>query len=373
MNRIAPIIGMFLACFGGVFGALWAHEKLQARTGDRGAASLEALVNTKPVRYEPTKAEADFSGAAAKIMPSVVSVDMLRASMWDPSGGQTVSGQGSGVIITGDGYIVTNNHVVENADSLRVHLSSGKQYDARIVGRDPVSDLALLKVEANNLPAAELGDSEGLRIGEWVLAVGNPLGFEGTLSVGIVSALNRDLPGSQQGAPLVGAIQTDAAINQGNSGGALANVHGQVIGINTQIASPNRGSVGIGFAIPASRVRKAVDDIRKYGRVRHPDLGITRFAASWVLQHEQFEVEIGPNPPENGLVVQSIIEGSPAAKAGVERWDVIVEINGKPMTTLNDYLTYLLKAELGQKARVKYWHKGETKEATIELAEVGRN
>jgi S1-C subfamily serine protease len=368
--KLLPILGVFAACFAGVYGALWLHDRQAAPQGS-GAPSLESLVQTKPIRYERSAGSADFSDVARRLMPTVVSIDRLQTSPFDPMVQAQVSGQGSGVIITSDGYIVTNNHVIEDAEQVVVHTMSGKQYSAKVVGRDNISDLALLKVSAAGLPAAELGDSDDIRIGEWVLAVGNPLGFEGTLSVGIVSQMNRDLPGGPQGAPLVGAIQTDAAINQGNSGGALANVHGQVIGINTQIASPNRGSVGIGFAIPANRVRKAVDDIRKFGKVRHPDLGVRRVAPSWTLQSPRFAEQIGSNPPERGLVVYEVKPGSPADKAGITQWDVIVAIDGKPVTSVSDYLTYMMKAEIGQKATVEYWHQGDGRKTTLALVEAG--
>jgi S1-C subfamily serine protease len=358
---------MFVVCFAGVFAALVLHDKF---TGAGGAASLKQLVQTTPVRYEKQAGEIAFEEATDKLMPAVVSVDVLQSSPLSDS--PEMRGQGSGVIITGDGYIITNNHVIENADEILVNLMNHKQFRATVVGKDGIADLALLKVNATGLPAAELGDSDDTQVGQWVLAIGNPLGYEGTLSVGVISALNRDLPGSRGSAPLVGAIQTDAAINQGNSGGALANVHGQVIGINTVIASPNRGSVGIGFAIPSNQVRRAVDDIRRYGRVRHADLGITQFAESFLLRHPEFEEQIGPNPPENVLIVGDIAPGSPIDNAGIAKYDVITAIDGKPMRTANDYVTYLLKAKLGQVAHIAYWSRGKDKTANVTLAELDR-
>jgi S1-C subfamily serine protease len=298
----------------------------------------------------------------------VVSVDVFRASPF--SSNAQLASQGSGVIITEDGYIVTNNHVIENGDEIHVNLTNGKQYRAEVIGGDSITDLALLKVEAKGLPTAELGDSDAVTVGQWVLAIGNPLGYEGTLSVGVVSAKNRDLPMGPDASALVGAIQTDAAINQGNSGGALGNVHGQVTGINSAIATPNRGSVGIGFAIPSNRVKKAVDEIRKYGRVRHPDLGVRTFKHSGYLRHPRFAEQIGPNPPEKGVVIDDLVGDSPLGHAGIREWDVITSIDGKPMEQLNDYLTFLFKAELGQKVKVSYWSRGENKTATVTLAEV---
>lgn len=365
-GRWLPFGLMFLVCFGGVFAALRLNDQIERR---EGPSSLDALVNSKPIQYPKGSANADFQEAVSKILPAVVSVDVFRSTPF--SAGAQLASQGSGVILTSDGYIITNSHVIRNGDEIHVNLTNGKQFSAEVIGDDPISDLALLKVEAKGLPTAELGDSDTASVGQWVLAVGNPLGYEGTLSVGVVSALNRDLPLGPESAPLIGAIQTDAAINQGNSGGALSNIHGQVIGINSAIATPNRGSVGIGFAIPSNRVKKAVDEIRKYGRVRHPDLGVQMFKPPYYLKLPQFAEEIGPNPPKQGLILDVIIPESPLDKAGLKKWDVITSINGKTMASVDSYLSYLFKAELGQKATINYWSRGTNKSATVTLEEVG--
>jgi S1-C subfamily serine protease len=365
MKNWLPFGLMFVVCFGGVFAALRLNEQIEAGNGPE---SLDALVKSQPIDYPKAAGEVAFEEAVHKILPAVVSVDVFRASPF--SSDAQLASQGSGVILTSDGYIITNNHVIQNGDEIHVNLVNGKQYKAEVVGADSISDLALIKVDAKDLPAAELGDSDAVDVGQWVLAIGNPLGYEGTLSVGVVSALNRDLPLGPESAALVGAIQTDAAINQGNSGGALGNVHGQVIGINSAIATPNRGSVGIGFAIPSNRVRKAVDEIRKYGRVRHPDLGVRAFKPPYYLRHPQFAEQIGPNPPKDGLVVSEIASGSPLGKAGIKEWDVITSIGGKEMSTLNDYLTFLFKAELGQSVKLNYWTHGQNKVVTVTLEEV---
>lgn len=365
-GRWLPFGLMFLVCFGGVFAALRLNDQWER---NEGPASLDALVKSKPIQYPKGEGSADFEVAVGKILPAVVAVDVFRSTPF--SEGAQLASQGSGVILTSDGYIVTNSHVIKNGDEIHVNLTNGKQYPAKVVGDDPISDLALLKVDAKGLPTAELGDSDTAAVGQWVLAVGNPLGYEGTLSVGVVSALNRDLPLGPESAPLIGAIQTDAAINQGNSGGALGNIHGQVIGINSAIATPNRGSVGIGFAIPSNRVKKAVDEIRKYGRVRHPDLGVQVFKPPYFLRLPQFAETFGSNPPKNGLVVDTVVPGSPLAAAGLGEWDVITSINGESMSSLDNYLSFLFKAELGQKAEITYWSRGKTKSVTVTLSEVG--
>jgi serine protease Do len=367
MRKSTPYIFLFLAVFGGVIGGMWVYDRVMQPKPQR-QDSLGTLVNTQPVEYPKQAGQIAFEATAAKLLPSVVSVYRREQSFWGEE--MQISGQGSGVIITPDGYIVSNHHVVAGAQALDVKLNDGRVLQAKLVGEDPISDLALLKLDATNLPAAELADSDKIAIGEWVLAVGSPLGYDSTLSVGVVSAKNRDLPGDRGRAPLVGAIQTDAAINQGNSGGALANIHGQVVGINTQIASMTGGSIGIGFAIPANRVKRFVDDIRKYGRPRHADLGVLRFGRSEWLRDPGFAEEIGPNPPQEGLVIWAVVPDSPLAKAGLGKLDVIIEIDGNPMITLDNYLTFLLKAEIGQKAVVKFWQKGQVKTATVELEEM---
>jgi S1-C subfamily serine protease len=366
MTKAAPFLFLFLAVFGGVFGGMWVYEKFTQ--GAPGASSLNQLVKTQPVSLPKATGQIAFESAAKKLLPSVVSVFRRQASFMSEE--LQVSGQGSGVILTQDGFIITNYHVVEGAQAVDVRLGNGRSLSARIVGLDQISDLALLKLESKGLPAADLADSDSLEIGEWVLAVGSPLGFESTLSVGVVSAKNRDLPGGGRQTPLVGAIQTDAAINQGNSGGALANVHGQVVGINTQIASTTGGSIGIGFAIPTNRVKRFVSDIQKYGRARHTDLGVQRFGRSEWLRDPRFEQEFGQNPPGDGLVIYDLAPQSPLAKAGLGRMDVITEIDGVPMAGTNDYLLFLLKSEIGQKATVKYWQRGETKTASVVLEEM---
>lgn len=366
MTKALPYLFLFLAVFGGVIGGMWVYDKLAG--GRQRTDSLGALVRQEPIDYPKVAGQIAFEDAAAKLLPSVVSVFRRQQGFFSDQ--LQVSGQGSGVILTEDGYIVSNFHVIEGAQAVDVKLNDGRGFPANIVGVDPISDLALLKIEAKGLPAADLADSDKVEIGEWVLAVGSPLGYESTLSVGVVSAKNRDLPGGRGRAPLVGAIQTDAAINQGNSGGPLANVHGQVVGINTQIASTTGGNIGIGFAIPSNAVKRFVNDIRKYGRARHSDLGVVRFGRSEWLRDPAFAVEIGPNPPSDGLVIWEVAPGSPLDKAGIGRLDVITALDGQPMTTINDYLTFLLKTEIGRKVKVEYWQKGQVKSATVELQEM---
>lgn len=353
---------MFVACFAGVFAALWVHDRLA-----KPVSSLDQLANYQPIRYEKDPGQVAFSEAVQKVRPAVVSVFQMRRDFF--SGDQVQAGVGSGVIISNDGYIVTNNHVIEGADAVIVKLQDGSTHEASIVGADRPSDLALLKINATNLPFAELGDSDDLVQGEWVFAIGAPLGIENTLSVGVVSALNRDLPADGDSYPLVGAIQTDAAINQGNSGGPLANVHGQVVGINTAILSPTGTSIGLGFAIPAKQVLRFVGEIRAHGRMRHPTLFIR---AQWhpapprdpYLRELVGDVQL----PDQGLVVLAVKPEGPADKAGLQELDIITKINNQVLRDRSDFLLHMMKAEVGDKIQITFWRGGQerTTEATLQ-------
>ena len=234
---------------------------------------------------------------------------------------------GSGVIVRADGYILTNHHVVDGADQIKVELTDRRTFDAKLVGSDSPSDLALLKVDAANLHALPLGDSDGLRVGDVVLAVGNPLGVGQTVTMGIVSAKGR-ATGLADGS-FEDFIQTDAPINQGNSGGALVNTRGELVGINSQILSPSGGSIGIGFAIPAAMAQDVMAQLVKDGRVRRGLLGVTVQGVTSDLAKS-----LGLNEVR-GALVSAVTPDSPASKAGIEQGDVIVDFNGRPVTDSN--------------------------------------
>ena len=251
---------------------------------------------------------------------------------------------GSGLILEPDGYILTSNHVIENARLIMVRLSDDEEYEARVVGRDPHTDLALLKIQVSRkLPAARLGDSERLRVGDWVLAVGNPFGLEQTVTAGIVSAKGRVLGGS----PYEDFIQTDAAINLGNSGGPLFNTRGEVVGINTTILSQTGGSVGIGFAVPINLAKELIPQLKAKGRVSRGWLG----------------VDIAPVPAElaaklgrsarYGALVTEIIPDGPAARSGLRAGDVIVAFQGKPIRRAYELPRLSAKASVGSEVEVK--------------------
>ncbi len=236
-------------------------------------------------------------------------------------------GVGSGFIISTDGQIVTNHHVIDGADTVEVRLSDGRTFEAQVVGSDPMTDVALLQIEAGtDLPTVEFGDSDALRVGEAVIAMGSPFGLGGTVTSGIVSALSRDI----NSGPFDEFIQTDAAINRGNSGGPLFNEDGEVIGVNTAIFSPAGGSVGIGFAVPSDLVRDVVADLADDGIIERGWLGVQIKRMS-----DEVAQALGFDAPR-GAVVERVFPDSPAAAAGLETGDIILEFNGTEITSLRD-------------------------------------
>jgi S1-C subfamily serine protease len=288
----------------------------------------------------------------------VVNIDTVGRSKLDDGGGSffespEVRGKGSGVIITPDGYIVTNNHVIEGAKRIRVTLPTGGWYYAHLIGTDPITDLAVVRIDASGLPAAELGDSDKLQVGEWSIAVGNPLGLGSTTTVGVISALNRRNLQVEEGRSIDGAIQTDAAINRGNSGGALANINGQLIGINTAILSstPNGGSIGLGFALPANTVRRVAKEIIMDGKAhtpvrKRPWLGI-RYGS--VLAGSLTALNL---PKDTGIRITRIFPDSPADAAGLLPEDIILSIDGKPIGDERDVQEAVQNTAVGEKCTV---------------------
>jgi serine protease DegQ len=272
-------------------------------------------------------------------------------------------GEGSGVIWDADGIVVTNNHVVERADEVEVVLANGDRVDASVRARDPLTDLAVLEVEASSLPAARFSE-ELPRVGELAVALGNPLGFENTVTAGIVSGIHRAIPATGSDAPaLVDLIQTDAAISPGNSGGALVNGEGEVIGINLAYLPPATGAVAIGFAIPSATVSDVVGQLLEDGRAEHAYLGI-RPAELTPQLTERFGVEA-----ERGILVASVVEGSASDEAGIEPGDVIVAVDGAPMRRVEDLLALLRTRSPGEVVTLTIDRNGERIEIEVELAD----
>ena len=259
-------------------------------------------------------------------------------------------GSGSGVIISADGYIVTNNHVVEGADELTVTLNDNKEYSARIIGTDKTTDLALIKIDGKNLPAITIADSEKIKVGEWVLAVGNPFNLTNTVTAGIVSAKGRSL--YQNG--VESFIQTDAAINPGNSGGALVNTKGELIGINAMLYSQTGSFSGYGFAIPTSIMNKVVDDLKKYGTVQRAVIGIQgQDVKNYVDAQKDKDKDVDLGTME-GIYVAKVSEESAAEEAGMKEGDVITAIDGKPVGKMAELQEVLAKKRPGDKVTVTY-------------------
>ncbi|MEG2573354.1 MAG: Do family serine endopeptidase, partial [Bacteroides sp.] len=268
-------------------------------------------------------------------------------------------GFGSGVIISNDGYIVTNNHVIEGSDEIDVTLNDKRGFKARLIGTDPNTDLALLKIEGKDFPTLPVGDSESLKVGEWVLAVGNPFNLTSTVTAGIVSAKARSLGVYGQNGGVESFIQTDAAINRGNSGGALVNTRGELIGINAVLSSPTGAYAGYGFAIPSSIMVKVVSDLKQYGTVQRAMLGIMGGDNNAELSKEKgLEVV-------DGVYVSKVTEGSSAADAGMKENDVIIALDNKTVKTMAEMQEALAKRRPGDKIKIKVIR--DKKEKTLDV------
>ena len=283
-------------------------------------------------------------------------------------------GFGSGVIISKDGYIVTNNHVVEDADEITVKLNDEREFKGRIIGTDPDTDLALLKIEGDDFPTLPVGDSDALQVGEWVLAVGNPFSLSSTVTAGIVSAKARNIGSSAangQGATIQSFIQTDAAINQGNSGGALVNARGELVGINAMLYSPTGSYSGYGFAIPTNIMKKVVSDLKQYGTVQRALLGIRGGDFSTELQMSDEQVEDIKKRAEElgvteGVFVAEVLDGGSAAGILQEN-DVIIKLDGRKIHKFNDLQQILAKHRPGDKVKAVIVRNKKEKEVTLTL------
>ncbi|MFH1150852.1 MAG: trypsin-like peptidase domain-containing protein [Actinomycetota bacterium] len=316
----------------------------------------------------PTQGATDVATVAEKVTPSVVNIDVRISGQPNPFFQSTEQeGTGSGVIYSSDGYIITNNHVVEDAREITVTPAGGEELTGKVLGTDPENDIAVVQVDKAGLPAITPGDSDDVVVGELVVAVGSPLGFEKTVTAGIVSALQRNVPATNettgQSTVLTDLIQTDASINPGNSGGALCDSSGALIGINTIIASQSGGSEGIGFAIPVNTVKQVADDLIAGRPVSHPYVG--------VLGQTLTEGSAGTSelPVEQGVYVTQVLSGSPAANAGMQDGDVIVEAGGQTVETMNDLVAAVRKAGVGGRLEVTWYRGNDRKAATFTVEE----
>lgn len=315
----------------------------------------------------------DLREAAKKTVPAVVNVKTVQMGreyvgnpfrdFWYGNEPQTREvprnlGIGSGVIISQDGYIITNNHVLEGSDKVMVTLNDKREFEAKVIGRDKNTDIALLKIEAEGLNPIEYGNSDDVVLGEWVLAVGNPYNLASTVTAGIISAKARELSGQMN---LESFLQTDAAVNPGNSGGALVNAHGELIGINTVIYSPTGSYSGYSFAVPVNIARKIVGDLKEYGKVQRAVIGIRMGELTPALAKE-----IG-SKEQTGIYVGEVINGGAAQKAGMKEGDIIKKINGVEVKTTPEFQEQIVKYNPGNSIQLEVSRDGSTKVLDVVL------
>lgn len=356
------------------------------------ALSVFLLVNVQSVAARG--APESFAPLVEKLMPAVVNISTTQkvkvnnsplqfqfrglpeGQQFDPFRefferfGQQQNGQqkerevqslGSGFVIDASGYIVTNNHVIEQADQINVIFPDDTQLEAEVIGRDPKTDLALLKVEPKKpLPSLKFGDSDDMRVGDWVIAIGNPFGLGGSVSAGIISARSRNI----NAGPFDDFLQTDAAINRGNSGGPLFNIDGEVVGVNSAIFSPTGGNVGIGFAIPSALAEPVLDQLQEYGRTHRGWLGVKIQPVT-----DEIAESLGLKKTAGALVLE-VNESSPAAKAGVLPGDVILAFNGKRIQEMRELPRLVAEAKVGSSSKLTVWREGRERNLSVELGEL---
>ena len=377
MKKLIPFVLVFVLGFAV---CAWVLRELGYTTIPFGKGGVISALSRNPNSAILSQRGNVIADAVQHLGPAVVNIDIIGEQevtnpfeqlFGIPMAPQKtqVLGQGSGVIISADGYVLTNNHVVEGAKQITVRLADGRHFKGRIIGRDARTDIAVVKVDAKNLPAAEFGDSNAIRAGDWAIAIGNPLGFGNSVTVGVISATKRtDLPVGP-GKVLGEAIQTDAAINRGNSGGALANIDGQLIGINTAIYSTEagQGSIGIGFAIPSNTARRIAKQLIEKGRIIRPWLGvqladISGDFAAWYEQHGY--------KGRDGAIVMATVPGSPAAKKGLMQGDIITQIDDKKVANPDMLITEINKHKVGDVVKLSIWRMGRSQMVVLKLEEM---
>lgn len=373
--------GAFLMALLGAAIALFAYSRIS----DRSAGALAEDSSRVELRdgkayltsFSMQEKPVDFTYAAEQTVHAVVHVrtkSMVGPQASNPilewfygerySRPREVAGYGSGVIISADGYIITNNHVIEDAENVEVKLNDNRVFNAEIIGRDPTTDIALLKIKASNLPFIRYGDSDQLKIGEWVLAVGNPFNLTSTVTAGIVSAKGRSLGILEADLRIESFIQTDAALNMGNSGGALVDTKGLLVGITSAIFSPSGAYAGYSFAIPVTIVRKVVEDLKQFGEVQRAIIGVN---ITEVTQEDAEKFKLGE---VKGAKISNVVPDGAAEAAGLKENDIIVKFNGVSVSSPSELQEQVGKYRPGDKANITYIRNGKENTVPIVLKNV---
>lgn len=375
MNKIGKLSITFLMVIAGAFIAVWAYSTFFDKP------EVVTITEKQPIRYATLSADSnvtlpDLTFAAEKSIHAVVHIatQSMRGGGWSSGNPffdeffglrnqqpQIAQGFGSGVIISSDGYIITNNHVIENAQKIKVILNDKREFEAKMVGADPSTDIALLKVEAKDLQYLTYGNSNDLKLGEWVLAVGNPFNLTSTVTAGIVSARSRNLGINEDQLSIESFIQTDAAVNPGNSGGALVNQQGNLVGINTAIASRTGSFAGYSFAVPVTIVSKVVEDLKKFGEVQRALLGVNIGDVNADIAKELKLDKV------EGVYVGGVPENGAAREAGIKEKDVIIQVDGKPIRNTAELQEKISQYRPGDKVNVIVIRNNEKKPFNVTL------
>ena len=372
---------------GGAVGAIAINHSSALAEGAAGSAAPVVAAPAAAPAADPQVALPDFTGIVKRMGPAVVNIQVVGGSRGAarqrnapqldeddpfsffrqfgipggrgvPNGAPTMRGEGSGFIVSADGVILTNAHVVRGADEVTVKLQDRREYRARVLGADPRTDVAVLKIDAKNLPVVPLGTTRNLQVGEWVLAIGSPYGLDSTVTAGVVSAKGRNLPGDNG----TQFIQTDVAVNPGNSGGPLFNTRGEVVGINSQIYSESGGFQGLSFSIPIDVAVRIKDQIVATGKVQHAKLGVA------VQEVNQGFADSFKLATVEGALVSGVSRGSPADKAGLKAGDVIRKVNGQDIVTYGDLPSLIALARPGEKVGIDVWRDGKLVHLNATLA-----
>jgi len=375
MKNLKQISFTFLLVIAGAFVAVWAYSTFFEKQ------QIVTVTENQPVKYATLAADSnvslpDLTFAAEKSIHSVVHIatQSMRGGGWSSGNPyfdeffglrnqqpQIAKGFGSGVILSDDGYIVTNNHVIDDAQNIKVILNDKREFEAKLVGTDPSTDIALLKIDANGLSFLTYGNSNDLKLGEWVLAVGNPFNLTSTVTAGIVSALGRNLQINEDQYSIESFIQTDAAVNPGNSGGALVNQQGNLVGINTAIASRTGSYTGYSFAVPVTIVKKVIGDLKEYGEVQRALLGVRIGDVNAEIAKELKLDKV------EGVVVGGVPDDGAAKSAGIKEKDVIIQVEGVPVRTSAELQEKISQYRPGDKVDIIVIRDSEKKQFTVTL------